>query len=378
MEPLNEMEDTLDDNGVKQYLPIALRFTNKLIFSNERKNFKNTHRRSQYQRDSPLFVLFAATLKDSFPQQEEKPFVVRDNLPPNVKLSIRSYDYNEYVIRFHNMDDIENRTFEFYKEENNVNYVLSQYVQPHQSVIVTKIEELGLSQNQLRSDVLKNKWRYREFEEEIDFDELLNTDYRQITLRPLELRTFLLQNVSINLGADLPTITTSIEEENEDYDDETAPKKPEIPIVTDPANTTDIITNSTDVTTNSTDVTTNSTDVTTNSTDVTTNSTTPSTDNSNSNSSEPTVLDENVDNENNNTNYSASGIVIQTLEQMAEQWGESMPKIALILTIGVIIFTILFFIACRVAWAIRRGRIRLQSYEEINEVSAININPSNE
>jgi len=118
------------------------------------------------------------------------------NLPDGIKVHIRSYDKGEYMIRFHNMDERNTAQFDFFDATNKTNYILTQFLDLNKS-LSADVEELGLSTNQPKSEVLKHKFILREADD-VNINVLLNdTDYSKLKFRPMEIRVFMLRNVKV-------------------------------------------------------------------------------------------------------------------------------------------------------------------------------------
>ena len=81
-----------------------------------------------------------------------------------MKISIRSYKKDEYIIRFHNLDDNDTKAFFFKDPKENINFILNKFINSNMSIITNSIKELGLSTNQFKSDILKNKYSFRELD----------------------------------------------------------------------------------------------------------------------------------------------------------------------------------------------------------------------
>ena len=60
------------------------------------------------------------------------------------------------------MNDKQNLSVSFTNTSQGINHILSQFLETNKSIIVKEIKELSLSTNQLRSDVLKKKFKLRE------------------------------------------------------------------------------------------------------------------------------------------------------------------------------------------------------------------------
>ena len=117
-------------------------------------------------------------------------------LPENLKFTIRSYESNEYTVRFHNLNDDKTIQFDFFNFEDKYNYFLSSLINDDFGFTAQIIEELSLTQNQLRVDVLKNKFRYRELNNLDPMTFLDSSLLTKIRLRPLEIRTFKIAGLS--------------------------------------------------------------------------------------------------------------------------------------------------------------------------------------
>jgi len=114
-------------------------------------------------------------------------------------MSIRSYNEKEYIVRFHNLKEFDQVHLKFYDPASYANHILSVFLDTNQTVVAQEISELSLSTNQLRSDMLKSKFVFRELEK-MDFTPFMDTNYSEFSLRPMEMRTFLLGKVSLING----------------------------------------------------------------------------------------------------------------------------------------------------------------------------------
>ena len=92
-------------------------------------------------------------------------------------------------MRFHNLND-KVIQFDFYNFEDSYNYFMSSLVNNDFGFKAKSIQELSLTQNQLRADVLKNKFRYRELNNLDPMNYLDSSLLTKVKLRPLEMRTF--------------------------------------------------------------------------------------------------------------------------------------------------------------------------------------------
>jgi len=316
-------------------------------------------------------------------------------------MSIRSYDKNEYVVRFHNMDDAECKCFYFFHPENHVNYILSQFIETNHSAVVTDVHELGLSQNQFKSEVLNNKYVFKELEQEVNLTEYIQHNLSLITLRPLELRTFLLKNLSLIEGrfnvppvpADNKTLSNDTET-NDHHDEEKGSEDSNNDNSTQigDTNTTNNTLNDTAPPTNDTAPPTNDTAPTTNDTSTNSSSSNNTSDNA-SNSTQPNATANNTpegnktagnQNETNGTNNATKNSSqledlekknsTKNIDQILDEYMEAAPDLIIILTVLVVVLLVLLVVALSLVYKIKKGKVVLQKYEEMhNEVNPIEI-----
>ena len=118
-------------------------------------------------------------------------------------------------MRFHNLND-KVIQFDFYNFEDSYNYFMSSLVNNDFGFKATSIQELSLTQNQLRADVLKNKFRYRELNNLDPMNYLDSSLLTKVKLRPLEMRTFKIIGLSrVQRRTNIPRkILCSLSEQN--------------------------------------------------------------------------------------------------------------------------------------------------------------------
>jgi len=149
--------------------------------------------------------LYGNSNSRQFGSVEARNFPLDENWPKNVKLSIRSYDKDEYIIRLHNLNENITVPLRFFDAKNN-NFILNQFLEVNKSIVSAEIHELSLSTNQLRSDVLKNKFVYRELND-VKPTDLIQTNLSIVTLRPMEMRTFFIGKITLKDGITPPLIS---------------------------------------------------------------------------------------------------------------------------------------------------------------------------
>jgi len=175
--------------------PGNLKCIQQLLISNENNGLRSQQRKIQYWNDNAPLVVYAASSTTTFNAPAKKS-ALPSNLPEGIKVHIRSYDKGEYMIRFHNMDERNTAQFDFFDANNKTNYILTQFLDLNSS-LSADVEELGLSTNQPKSEVLKHKFILREADD-VNINVLLNdTDYSKLKFRPMEIRVFMLKNVKV-------------------------------------------------------------------------------------------------------------------------------------------------------------------------------------
>jgi len=188
----DDIDDTENEgNGEKS---IAARTTTYLLFSND--IIKSKQRDNQVDIDNKPVTFYAAVESNFFTKDEHEKQSRPSVIPEHVKVSIKNLDENDIQIRFTNLHDTETAEFDFYSGTTKVvNYVLSELFRG-KDIITNDIYEVSLTGNQLRSEVLKNKLVFRELHD-LKLNDVLPKNNNKLTLRPLEIRTFVARNIAI-------------------------------------------------------------------------------------------------------------------------------------------------------------------------------------
>jgi len=188
----DDIDDTENDGSGEK--SIAARTTTYLLFSND--IIKSKQRDNQVDIDNKPVTFYAAVESNFFTKDEHEKQSRPSVIPEHVKVSIKNLDENDIQIRFTNLHDTETAEFDFYSGTTKVvNYVLSELFRG-KDIITNDIYEVSLTGNQLRSEVLKNKLVFRELHD-LKLNDVLPKNNNKLTLRPLEIRTFVARNIAI-------------------------------------------------------------------------------------------------------------------------------------------------------------------------------------
>ena len=87
---------------------------------------------------------------------------VESGLPDSVKISLRTFDTKEILIRFTNLDEKNAASFKFVESESKKNAILSALV--GENVTTPKVKEVGLSANQNLKDIINARPAIKEYE----------------------------------------------------------------------------------------------------------------------------------------------------------------------------------------------------------------------
>jgi hypothetical protein len=176
-ETLNEQEEF--EGGM-------LRVTTRhyLSYSNSDNSIPSRQRRIQYQLDRAPQFWIANTQVDEFlkTSQDEQNSL---NLPDGVKFFTRSYNYNEYVVRFNNLDELHSKRVDIYDLSTKA-CKLFNGLTGRTDLKIQSVTELSIFTHKNRSEVHKNRVDPNAKEVTHNDGESLST----IELVPMEIRTF--------------------------------------------------------------------------------------------------------------------------------------------------------------------------------------------
>ena len=362
--------DTDDGRGVNEFLaehdtenlPITIKTNHKLIFSNNKKRYASYQRNSQYRNDNPLFTLYSSTNLYQFKTGLEIG-LFEDNLPESVKMAIRSYNEDEYIVRFHNLDDSKNTSFYLVDSKNN-NFILTQFLQQSITIISKNISELSLSTNQLRSQVLENKYRFREFSD-LNLSQFIETNFSLISLRPQEIRTFLISGLQKIEGRISPPLIPNFQNSKEE------------PLNDESDNLTDEATVETKKDKNSTNE--NSTNENVDSNESLSNSSNTSNDTDSQKSKNTFNTNDPVDNLNSENSFNKSlnftqfidphelTNLTQNFNNIIDIYSNNYSEILVILTIVSFLLLIFTVLTIRLLKKMKNNTLGLQKYEKLND-----------
>jgi len=153
--------------------------------STEEGGVPNQHRRRQYKLDRPPQLWFANTLVDQFVASKKSDKEVTLDLQDNVKLYVRSYNFNEYVVKLHNLDENKAKNVDIHDASTKACTILNALT-GRDDLKLESITELSLFTHKPRSDVHKNKLDPKGKEVTHNDGEGLS----KVELVPMEIRTF--------------------------------------------------------------------------------------------------------------------------------------------------------------------------------------------
>jgi len=171
-EALNEKD--WDLKGMRQWV------THTLVF-NKPGFIQTSHREVQLNRDTANIVVLAQTSKTPFFKQEAPKSSGFTQISGSIKLMTRPMGTNKFLLRFQNMDettsqDVSTQVF------SNSNYAKS------------TVTEMSLTANQSKRDMIAKRFNWNGLK--LNDPSFAKTDYLtsdHFTLRPLEIRTFVVQ-----------------------------------------------------------------------------------------------------------------------------------------------------------------------------------------
>jgi len=181
---LSETVRELDPEG--GMLRVATR--HYISYSSPDYDLKKVQRIRQYKLDRQLQFWFANIQNDRFekPRPDWDKDAERLDLPNNVKLYIRSYKLNEYVVRFHNLDLEKSKTVPLYDLKTKVCSLLND-LSLREDIKVVSVTELSLFTHKNKDQIKKNQ------------HDPLQPDWKNVNdgpelstieLVPMEMRTF--------------------------------------------------------------------------------------------------------------------------------------------------------------------------------------------
>ena len=121
-------------------------------------NSEMTQRTLQYEFDTEPIVFLATTTSSKFSSSQINE--TGSQLPNLVKFYIRPFGNNEYLIRIHNLDSSNNQTVPFVDSQNHPIILQHLVGENYAKWTVSGIKELTLGGNQLRDNMLLNKYRW--------------------------------------------------------------------------------------------------------------------------------------------------------------------------------------------------------------------------
>jgi len=175
------LQDQEDNNGG----PLKVLTRHFVMYSSSDNSVPSQQRTKQYQLDRPLHIWFADSKVDEFLKANQNDKQITLDLPDNVKLWVRSYNVNEYVVRLHNLDDNTAKMVDIWDRSNQACTLLNK-LSGRTDLKATKITELALFTHKDQSQIHKNKM-------DKNAKEVTHNDHEGLTaieLLPMEIRTF--------------------------------------------------------------------------------------------------------------------------------------------------------------------------------------------
>jgi len=178
-EPLQER-----DPKTRQLVRVTTRHW--ISYSQPSLDIVDPRREQQYDYDRPLHLWFYLSKTDNFAQFNNDQNENIINLPNLVKVTVRSYNLNEYIVRLHNMDEsTETKTINVYSSATKECTLLNS-IAGKSGIKIASIEELSWVTTKPKSQVAKNEFDTHQTEAKHQDGDKFST----ISLLPLELRTF--------------------------------------------------------------------------------------------------------------------------------------------------------------------------------------------
>jgi len=157
-----------------------------LMYSSPEFDLKHKQRVRQYKIDRGLQFWFANINKDTFQNPSSAPNTKFLDLESNIKLYIRSYKKNEFIIRFHNLDEANPKTVKIYDFDSKLFSLLNEF-SGREDLKLHSVTELSLFTHKSKDQIKKNSFDPHQPDWKNSND---GKDLTTIELLPMEMRTF--------------------------------------------------------------------------------------------------------------------------------------------------------------------------------------------
>ena len=114
----------------------------------------------------------------------------------NIKFTVKPWNDSTTLVRLHNLHDSKQNSALLFSVDDKSSPFLTAYY--GNMVHYEEIEETSMGGNMAYSEFIAKKWNWNEVVDLQQENQIFNKQFSErLTLRPLEIRTFLLKNVKI-------------------------------------------------------------------------------------------------------------------------------------------------------------------------------------
>lgn len=182
---LKGVNEALQEKDSKTGEMVKVTTRHYLSYSQAKIGLMDQRRQQQYDLDRAVQLWFFGSDNQKFIKKNNDQLQKGIMLPNLVKLYVRSYQYGEYIVRLHNLDEIETKMVQVYDLSTGKCSLFNDFAW-RDDVMVDSIVELSWMTTKLKSQIARNQL-------DTDQPKLVNNDkdkYSAISLLPMEIRTF--------------------------------------------------------------------------------------------------------------------------------------------------------------------------------------------